>query len=311
METLKAPSTATLTARGNARIRKTAVTMIFVVGSAAALLSWNGLTFLALTAGFPAYLAWLLPVSIDGMLVLGSASILHSTLTNMPVAFGWLMTAVGVALSIWGNIASVGVHDVQSQVVHSIPPLMLFLSIESGVKIVSHRISITQELVAIAEKEALKEAKRLERLQEQEKVQGSVKTKEAKVLLTQTKRGGPKVSATDPEVETYKAILATLDAGVSKMAMVTALLSEHPEARTTHMALAMEVDSRSLGTTVMRAKAKLLNGGSVSAGKPVSVGITDNDASKAGTVYTETDVTTEADVSTEQKDTFQEIVKDF
>jgi hypothetical protein len=304
METLKASkATATLTAVGNARIRKTAVAMIFIVGISAALLSWNGLTFLAITAGFPAYLAWLLPVSIDGMLVLGSASILHTTMTNQKVWFGWVMTAVGVGLSIWGNVASVGVHDLQSQLVHGIPPLLLFLSIESGVKIVSHRLSVNQELEALAEKEASKEAKRLERLQEQEKVSVALKTKDAKVLLSQTKRGGKKVSATDPEVDTYKALLESLGANVSKVGMVTAILSAHPEARTTHMALAMDVDSRSLGTTVMRAKAKLLNGEPVSTvTKPVPVVSTDNsDATEAD----------ESNESTEQKDKFQEIVKQF
>lgn len=291
METMKAPATASLTAVGNARIRKTAVTMIFIVGISAALLSWNGLTFLAITAGFPAFLAWLLPVSIDGMLILGSASILHATMTNQRTWFGWLMTSVGVALSIWGNIASVGAHDVQSQLVHGIPPLMLFLSIEAGVRIISHRISVTQELQAQAERDAIKEAKRLERLQEQEKVQVAVKNKDVKVLLTQTKRGGTKVSATDPEVDTYKAILDSMGAGVSKVGMVTAILTEHPQARTTHMALAMDVDSRSLGTTVMRAKQKLLKDAPA--------------ASKDSTESTETGETSE------QKDTFQEIVKDF
>lgn len=298
METLKAPATATLTAKGNTRIRKTAVIMIFVVGTAAALLSWNGLTFLALTAGFPAYLAFLLPVSIDGMLVLGSASILHATMTHQRVWFGWVMTACGVGLSIWGNIASVGVHDIQSQVVHSIPPLMLFLSIEAGVRIVSHRISVTQELEAQAEREAIKEAKRLERLQEQEKVQVTLKTKDAKVLLKQTKRGGTKVSVGDAEVETYKAILDSLGTGVSKVGMVSAILSAHPEARTTHMALAMEVDSRSLGTTVMRAKQKLLNG------EPAT-------GNTATTVSTDNTATTEGTEATEQSDTFREIVKQF
>lgn len=293
MEALKAAATNSLSHKGDMRIRQTAMLMIFIVAIASGLLSWSGLTFLGTQAGFGG-ISWLLPVSIDGALILGSCLVLHNSLTNEPVWFGWLLTATGSLLSVWGNIASVGAHDLQSQLVHGIPPTMLFLSVEGLVRIVKNRISVTQELQAQAEREAIKEAKRLERLAEQEKISVAVKSKDSKVLLAQTKRGGTKVSLEDPEVETYKGILASLDAGVSKMAMVTAILTAHPQARTTHMALAMNVDSRSLGTTVMRAKAKLLKDAPESKGS-------------ADTASTEKPEQNEA----EQKDTFQEIVKSF
>jgi hypothetical protein len=302
MEALKAAAAGSLSHKGDLRIRQTAILMIFIVGIASGLLSWSGLTFLGTQAGFGG-ISWLLPVSIDGALILGSCLVLHNSLTNEPVWFGWLLTATGSLLSVWGNIASVGAHDLQSQLVHGIPPTMLFLSVEGLVRIVKNRISVTQELQAQAEREAIKEAKRLERLAEQEKISGAVKTKDSKVLLAQTKRGGTKVSLEDPEVETYKAVLVSLDAGVSKMAKVTAILTAHPQARTTHMALAMDVDSRSLGTTVMRAKAKLLSKDSPeSVASHESVSATDGVASTDGT---------ESDENTEQKDTFQEIVKSF
>lgn len=248
-----------LSAKGDKRIRQCAVLMILIVGTASALLSWNGLTYLGIQAGFPVYMAWLLPVSIDGMLILGSSLILHSTLTDQKSWFGWLMTAVGVVLSIFGNIASANAHDVQSQLVHSIPPTMLFLSVEGLIRIVKHRISVTQELVAVAEKEAQREAKRQERLQEAEKLEQARKEKDSKVLLTATKRGGKKTSETDPEVAEYKNILESLPADSSKVHKVESILRHFPEARTTHIALAMDADSRQMGTTVMRAKKKILS----------------------------------------------------
>jgi hypothetical protein len=232
--------------------------MILIVGTASALLSWNGLTSLGIQAGFPIYLAWLLPVSIDGMLVLGSALVLHSTLTEQKTWFGWLMITVGVLLSIFGNVASVDAHDFQSQVVHSIPPSMLFLSVEGLTRVVRYRISVTKELIAVAEKEAAREAKKQERQQETEKLAQARKEQDNKVLLSASKRGGKKTSEADPEVAEYKNLLETLSADASKVHKVESILRRFPEARTTHIALAMDADSRQMGTTVMRAKKKLL-----------------------------------------------------
>jgi hypothetical protein len=236
------------------------------------------------------------------MLVLGSSLILHNTLTSQRTWFGWVITAVGVGLSIWGNIASVGAHDIQSQVVHAVPPLTLFLSIEAGVRILRHRISVTQELAAIAEKEAIKEARRLEKLAEQEKVQVAIKTKDSAVLLSVPKRGGTKTSEADPEVATYKAILDALPSDVSKIGQVEAVLREHPAARTSHLGFALGADARKLGTTVQRAKAKLLK--EAGQGKPVATASKEAPATKEAESKPEDQEASEAGK-------FQEIVRTF
>jgi hypothetical protein len=301
MEAMKATANAGISMKQDKGIKTTAVVMVLLVGTASAMLSWSGLTFLGMTAGFGG-ISWLLPLSIDGMLVLGSSLILHNTLTNQRTWFGWVITAVGVALSIWGNIASVGAHDMQSQVVHAVPPLTLFLSIEAGVRILKNRISVSQELAALAEKEAIKEARRLEKLAEQEKVAVAIKTKDTAVLLSVPKRGGTKTSETDPEVATYKGILDALPADVSKIGKVEAILREHPAARTTHIAFATGQDARQLGTTVQRAKAKLLK--EAGQGKPVATASKEAPAPKEPT-----EPVSEDQDSSEGK--FQEIVRTF
>lgn len=254
-----------LSVKGDKRIRQCAVLMIIIVGTASALLSWNGLTYLGIQAGFPSFMAWLLPVSIDGMLMLGSSLILHSTLSGQKTWFGWVMTAVGVILSIFGNIASVGAHDVQSQVVHSIPPLMLFLSVEGMIRIVKHRIHVAQELTSLAEKEAAREAAREAKRQEAERLAQARKQKDSTVLLSVSKRGGSKTSDADPEVSLYKEILAALPSDASKINKVEKILKAYPEARTSHIGIALGESGRQMGTTVMRAKQKLLKEAGVSA----------------------------------------------
>lgn len=136
-------------------IRMSAFIMIGIVAGSSAILSWNGLAYLGQQAQIPYVLSFLLPLSIDGMILLGGTVIIHSTLSNQKTWFGWILTGLGVSLSIWGNIASVSVHDIQSQIVHAVPPLALFLSLEGLLRIIRHRITTTQAIaMALAQEEA-------------------------------------------------------------------------------------------------------------------------------------------------------------
>lgn len=175
------------------------------------------------------------------------------------------MTFLGVCLSIYGNISSVEMHDIQSQIVHAVPPLALFLSVEGLLRIIKHRISTTQALalakekaeqrallaLATTENTALKQAK-------------AVKSSARKAMVSSEKDMGTvvanprsRVSSDDEEVSIYGLVLSSLDTNVSKVGMVEAILREFPDARSTHIALAMGVDSRGIGTAVARAKAKI------------------------------------------------------
>lgn len=259
METMQAPgSSGTLTVTGERWIRLAAVLMTLIVATASAILSWNGLRTLGLQAGFPTALSWLLPISVDGMLFLGSTLIIHSSLTSQSPRFGWLMTTVGIVLSVFGNLLSVPNHDVTAKIAHAIPAIMLALSVEALVKIIRTRISEDMEHLAYLEQEARREAKRQEREAQTVALKDARAKKDNKVLLAQSKRGGKKVSPADPEISAYKDVLSALPAGASKIGKVEAILRQYPSARTSHIALSLGDDVRSVGTTVSRAKAKLL-----------------------------------------------------
>lgn len=259
MDTMQSPgNSAGLTIKGERWIRVAAVLMTVIVAGASAILSWNGLRTLGLQAGFPPALSWLLPISVDGMLFLGSTLIIHSSLTRQSTLFGWVMTGVGIVLSIFGNLLSVPNHDVTAKITHAIPAVMLALSVEALVKIIRTRISEDMEHLASLEQEARREAKRLEREAQAQALKDARAKKDSKALLSQSKRGGKKVNPDDPEVSAYRDLLSSLPAGVSKIGKVEAILTQYPEARTSHIALSLGSDVRSVGTTVSRAKAKLL-----------------------------------------------------
>lgn len=234
--------------------------MIGIVALASAVLSWSGLTYLAVQADVPAHLAFLLPLSIDGSLVLGASLVIHGSLAGYGTGFGWLMTAFGVTLSIWGNIAAVSAHSLQSQVVHAIAPVCLFLSIEGLIRIIRHRITVSMEAQAEAERIAAREARKRERETEREALKSARKDSDVKVLLATPKRGGGKVKETDAEVASYRDVIDGLPAGTPKVKVAEEILRQYPEARTGHIGIAMGMDARTVGTTVHRAKAKLLKG---------------------------------------------------
>lgn len=252
----------TLSMKGDRWIRRTAFLMIATVAIASAVLSWSGLTYLAIQADIPANIAFLLPLAIDGSLVLGAALVIHGSLAGYGTGFGWLMTAFGVTLSIWGNIAAVSAHDLQAQVVHAIAPICLFLSIEGLIRIIRHRITVSMEAQAEAERLAAREARKRERDIERETLTTARKEKDTRVLLATPKRGGGKVHETDAEVASYREVIGNMPAGTPKVKVAEEVLRQYPEARTGHIGIAMGMDARQVGTTVHRAKAKLLKGSS-------------------------------------------------
>ncbi len=149
-------------------IRVFSLIAVFGLAVGAAILSFSGLQVLALHHGFPDTLSWILPLIVDGMVLTGSLGVVSSSLAGAKVWYSWAITAIGVAFSIWGNIASAP-NDLVSQVVHVIPPLTFALSIEGLLQIYragAHATAHRERLKAEAEEraEAL-EQKRLDRLE--------------------------------------------------------------------------------------------------------------------------------------------------
>jgi ribosomal protein S25 len=123
-----------LSSKAASRIRRITVITVALLALSAAILSFSGLLKLALDAGFPIELAWLFPIMIDGMIVVGSLGVIASALVGVSTWYMWLLTLLGVAASVVGNIAAAPA-DLLSQTVHAAPPLVFALSVEGLLRV--------------------------------------------------------------------------------------------------------------------------------------------------------------------------------
>lgn len=135
----------TISQKADTAIRRAATVVLLVVGVSSAVLSYAGLRHLAVMAGIADSLSFLFPIVVDGMILLGSLSVLRAALARMPTWFGWMLTILGTITSIAGNILSVENADLVSQVIHSVPPVFLCLSLETFIQLLRHRIKNTYE----------------------------------------------------------------------------------------------------------------------------------------------------------------------
>jgi hypothetical protein len=127
-----------LTENAERTLRRVAVFAVFVIAAAAAVLSFNGLRNLALEAGIPFQLAWIFPVIVDGLTLVGSLGVVHAVLSGLRSWYPWTLTMIGVGLSVWGNVAS-SPPGITAQIVHAIPPVVLALSLEALLKVYRYR----------------------------------------------------------------------------------------------------------------------------------------------------------------------------
>lgn len=127
-----------MTPRAEKALRRIAVFAVLVIAASAAILSFNGLRNLALTSGIPTELAWLLPITIDGLTLVGSLGVVHAVLTGIPSWYPWMLTLTGVGVSVWGNVASAP-PTLTAQIVHAIPPVVLALALEALLKVYRHQ----------------------------------------------------------------------------------------------------------------------------------------------------------------------------
>lgn len=245
-------------------IRNAASTMLVIVIFASALMSWRGLVQLGEMAGM-GWSSWLLPVAIDGTLLLGSLETLHAVLGKRKSKFGGILTLVGVTLSIAGNMISAASLGWLAASIHAIPPLMLFLSLAAFERIVKHRISVEKAV----------ERKKQRKVQSRSAV---------KPLFDQPKQGqASAVKASKPtekredsdesaSIELLKGVLANMDPDASKASKIEAMLLSYPDTRAGLLAAALEVPTKSVGTTISRVRKRLVEQGSAEVEQGASVG---------------------------------------
>ncbi len=127
----------TSSAQIDARLRgATAVTTI-TVGAFAAVLSYAGLHDMATDAGISSGLAVLLPLCIDGLIVVGALTVLGATLAKRSAFYGWVLTLMGISLSVYGN--AITADTLKDALPHAVAPISLALCIEGAMLTVRRR----------------------------------------------------------------------------------------------------------------------------------------------------------------------------
>lgn len=204
---------------------------VLVLAIGAAVLSFSGLQDLAISAGFDPMVAWLLPVIVDGMVLTGSLGVVASGLAGIGTWYSWLLTILGVIISVWGNVAAAP-NDLVSQLVHAIAPLTFALSVEGMVRIYrasAHASSEREKRAEQAEERRLeREARSQERIV---KAQIAVEAARATATPVIPARTAPARPAT-----------AAAPAAGTARAQIAAYLAENPDASGGAVARALNLD---------------------------------------------------------------------
>lgn len=249
--------TTALTPRMERGIRIGSTVAVLLVFLAALTLSWNGLTELAIAAGFTPSLAWLMPVAIDGTVVAGALNTLHSSLTGKSTLYGWSLTIVGALVSTWGNVAAAGGGDFTTQVVHALAPLSLAASLHALTSTAQHRIGVAQ---AEAERLAQEEAqRRAEEEAAQERARKEAEKAERRAQAMEARKAA--APASGGQVEAMARIIEQQPEGTSVTDIVMAVLEVFPKPAAADLALALgksdsPEDVRSAAKAMERARAK-------------------------------------------------------
>lgn len=132
--------------RTEKKIRFSAIAMMFVVAVSAVILSFDGLRTLAVENRISPNLAFLFPIIIDGTITMSSLAILRMNLEGLRATFGWCVMFFGVGLSIAGNAAAVRDAGLIAMLVHSLPPILLAISLELMLSLIRANIKAAARL---------------------------------------------------------------------------------------------------------------------------------------------------------------------
>lgn len=94
-------------------------------------------------------LAFLFPITLDGLILAGSLLILYFAVRGKRSGYGFFLTSLGVIASIAGNVV-ISPNDLTYQILHATSPVVLFLALESLMILLRARSRNAQEA---AEKE--------------------------------------------------------------------------------------------------------------------------------------------------------------
>lgn len=248
-------TTSLLTPSAHRRIQRVATTATVAVALCAAAISWSGLSALGRAAGMDT-LAALLPVVIDGGMVVGSLHVLHSNLAGMSPRWGWLMTIVGAALSVWGNVAGSPVRGATAAVTHLIAPMVLVATVEASMRIIRHSVAATAAAEA-AQREALERVQAEQERKARALEQAEARGRERAAVMAALPAGERHAVEGDAQVAAIRAVARTLPKGASTTDVLSAVLTAIPDALPRHIAAADVVSVSNLYNAVSRVRKHL------------------------------------------------------
>lgn len=168
------------------RIRIAASLATVLVATASAALSFSGLYRLGVEAGWGP-LSALLPISIDGLILVGGLSVLDATLDGRRGVFGWAILTLGSAGSVAGNIAAA--HGTVDRIVHAAPAVALVLTVEALMTTLRRRTADQAEVEAQERAAAAAEAaKRARETAAAERAAAPAKPKKANTSASTKRR---------------------------------------------------------------------------------------------------------------------------
>lgn len=104
--------------------------LVGAIALIAFILSFDAIMNLAIDNGVNPWLAWMVPLIVDGAMVVFSVSVMRSTLAGEKTWQGWLLIVAFTAVSVWFNIAHSNL-TVFGIAIAALAPLALFATFET------------------------------------------------------------------------------------------------------------------------------------------------------------------------------------
>lgn len=149
--------------KSDKRIRQTASVTVFILALSAGILSYNSLRELAIQSGIPPMLAFLFPITLDGLILAGSLLILYFAVRGKRSGYGLFLTGLGVIASIAGNVV-ISPDNLTYQILHATSPIVLFLALESLMILLRERSKNAEKVAADHEARESEERMRKEKI---------------------------------------------------------------------------------------------------------------------------------------------------
>jgi hypothetical protein len=136
------------------------VSCLLMAGLAAAMfaVSYESLAALAIAHGVTPSVAWLWPVSLDGLMVLVNLVRMRATLEGKQDKKAMIIMAAATAASVGLNVVHAPAGDIVGQVMFAIPPLVLWISSELTMDMVRDMTIARKKKLAARVRAAAKKA---------------------------------------------------------------------------------------------------------------------------------------------------------